>query len=364
MRVLMDRRAEFWYANTGMGTYSSMIWRYLQSRRPENCFLDGWGKQPEKNTDCFFWERLAAADSFLPAGCDLFFVPHNGIGRYDYENAGCPFAVTVHDVIPYVLPETVGRGYRKIFTEQMPEILYRAAHIIAVSHNTKNDLIRLGGVREEKISVIYEGKNEIFQPLPGDFVRGCLEKYYGLDLPYILYVGGFSGRKNVVSLLYAFSRLVKSSGALKLVLVGKPSPNREALEKTARSLGIGERIAWLADVPLWDLPLLYNGAAMLVYPSLYEGFGLPVLEAMACGTPVITGGNSSIPEVVGRAGILLDVGDREELAFAMELVLNSKTTSAAMSKRGIARAAGFTWEKTAEKTWKVFEKFAEFADKC
>ncbi len=363
MRVLMDRRAEFQYASSGMGTYAAMIWQYLRQSETAERQLLGWGEGISYQTDPFFWEHLAERQ-LRARDCDLLFVPHNGIGDYDDSRLSCPTVVTVHDLIPYRLPEYTGVGYRELFFRQMPKILEDAAHLIAVSHQTKEDLCRLCGVEEEKITVIYEGVHPFFQPLPREYVCRCLQKTYGLARPYVLYVGGFSGRKNVEALLCAYGALRRRGlRQCPLVLVGKSSANEEMLMKTACRLGIEDALYWLGEVPLADLPLLYNGASVLVYPSRYEGFGLPPLEAMACGTPVIAGDHSSLPEVIGRAGLLVDVERVEDLIFAMELVLTSRTTAAAMGKRGLKQAARFSWKKSAEKTWKVFEKIKKFADR-
>lgn len=363
MRVLMDRRAEFQYENSGMGTYAAMMWQHLRQSATNERQLRGWGEEARRRTDPFFWEHLMER-SLRPRDCDLLFVPHNGIGDYDYSRLSCPAVVTVHDLIPYILPECTGAGYRELFFQQMPEILEKAAHLIAVSHQTKEDLCRFGGVAAENVTVIYEGVHPFFQPLPSEYVRYCLQKTYGLSQPYVLYVGGFSGRKNVETLLCAYGALYRRGlRRCPLVLAGKPSDRTESLVRTARRLGIQDALYWPGEVPFADLPLLYNGAAVLVYPSLYEGFGLPPLEAMACGTPVIAGDHSSLPEVMGRAGLLVDMERVEDLIFAMELVLTSHTTAAAMGKRGIKQAVRFSWKKSAEKTWKVFEKIKKFADR-
>lgn len=368
----MDRRGEFLYEATGMGTYSAMMWRGLRQavrERSGEVHLEGWGESAERQTRDFFWEEITAqpicdylADCHRPP--DVIFLPNNGLGGGDLQRLSCPAVVTVHDMIPFVLPETVGSGYLQIFREQMPKILRSAAHIIAVSHQTRNDLIHLGGVPPEKITVIYEGKNDIFQSLPRDYVSSMLAKIWGLQSPYLLYVGGFSGRKNVPALLLAFARLLNNSGEdLQLVLVGRNSPNREQLRDLAARLGIGGRCVWLEQVAPYDLPLLYNGAEMLVYPSLYEGFGLPPLEAMACGTPVVTGDNSSLPEVVGRAGLTVNASDVSQLIFAMELLLSSPQTAGELSRAGIRRAAKFSQRQNAEKTLKILEKVGKLADK-
>lgn len=357
----MDRRGEFLYQHTGMGTYSAMVWHNLQTAAPDWDWL-GLGAREEKNTEDFFWEKITAEAIAVPKSADLLFVPHNGIGSYRRHD-GCPLVVTVHDIIPYILPETVGKGYLEIFLRQMPRILREADQIIAVSRQTKKDLINVCGVGREKITVIYEGKNEIYRPLEKNYVRYCLRKNFGSIEPYILYVGGFSGRKNVGALLESFAKVSLLYPRLSLVLVGRPSPNRSRLEKLATKLSIAEKTIWLEQVRAEALPVLYNGAEMLVYPSLYEGFGLPPLEAMACGVPVVAGNNSAVAEVVGRAGLLIDVSYADEIAAAVISLLASPETAAAVGKAELRRAEAFSWRRNAEKTLKIFEKVGKPADK-
>ena len=357
----MDRRGEFLYQHTGMGTYSAMVWHNLQIAAPDWDWL-GLGAGAEKTTEDFFWEKITAEAITVPESAHLLFVPHNGIGSYR-RHYGCPLVVTVHDVIPYILPETVGKGYLEIFLRQMPRILQNADHIIAVSEQTKKDLISVCGVNAEKITIIYEGKNEIYRPLEKNYVRSRLRKNFGISEPYILYVGGFSGRKNVGALLEAFAKVLAFCPQLRLVLVGRPSPNRSRLENLASKLGIVEKIIWLEQVRADALPVLYNGAVMLVYPSLYEGFGLPPLEAMACGIPVVAGNNSAVAEVVDKAGVLVDVSSAAEIAAAVISLLASPEKAAAVGKAGLRRAATFSWRQNAEKTLKIFEKVGKPADK-
>lgn len=378
MKILMDRRGEFLYSASGMGTYSAMLWRGLRQAvrgRAEKFRLAGYGESDKRLTKDFFWEEIIAqpltcVPKVMELSPELVFLPNNGLGGGSLHHLPCPAVVTVHDMIPFIMPEAVGGGYLQIFREQMPEILRRAAHIIAVSHQTKNDIVRLGGAPPEKITVIYEGANEIFQPLPKAYVHNMSARIWGLEPPYLLYVGGFSGRKNVRSLLLAFARLTDGAGScgksrrnLRLVLVGRDSPNRRHLQELAQALGIGGRCLWLENVAPYDLPLLYNGSEMLVYPSLYEGFGLPPLEAMACGVPVVVGDNSSLPEVVGKAGLTVNAADVAQLAFAAKMLLESPETAAELGKAGVRRAAKFSWRQNAEKTLKIFEKVGKPADK-
>ena len=364
VNVMMDRSAEFWYCNTGMGVYSAMVWRHLAAAVPPQITMSAVGEQEERRTDCLFGERLAAARRQIPSDCHVFFAPNNGIGNYAWAAKKSCLVSVVHDVIPYIMPQAVGKGYKEIFYRQMPRILEKSDCIIAVSRNTKADLVKICGVEPSKISVVHCGVEPCFRPLPQEQTAWFLRTCYGLDFPYILYVGGFAARKNAALLLRAFGRLDKRRyPELRLVLVGKPSPNEERLRQTAAKSGVADRVVWLSDLPRRHLPYLYGGAVLFAYPSLYEGFGLPPLEAMACGTPVLAADNSSLSEVVGGGGRLLNACDEEQWACQMDCLLLSTAEAAQLAKNGILRAKKFSWQKNAEKTVEIFKKFAKSADR-
>ncbi|MDD4571316.1 MAG: glycosyltransferase family 1 protein [Clostridia bacterium] len=370
MKITMDARAALWYRGSGMGTYSYQLMRslYLLNQNNENEYdfilPQGLCEYAQNPVDSpvfqslsyakeFFWEALLE-ERVCPQNCDVFHIPHNGIGfplKVSY-----PVIVTVHDLIPYIMPETVGQGYLQIFLEEMPVILEKAAHIIAVSENTKKDLIDIMGVASAKITTVYEAAENIYKPLQKQAVKNFLTEKYGITGPYILYLGGFGPRKNVSGLLNAFAELCRDIGDYKLLLAGKHTPAFKLLVKQAAKLDLGDKIRFLGFVPMCDMPYLYNGAELFVYPSLYEGFGLPPLEAMRCGTPTIVADSSSLPEIVGEGALKVKAGDSCALAQAMFGLLTNKIERQELALSGRCVAGRYSWAKAAVQTLRVYEK--------
>jgi glycosyltransferase involved in cell wall biosynthesis len=230
--------------------------------------------------------------------------------------------------------------------------MQKASRIIAVSYNTRNDLIKYLKIPEDRIVVIYNGvDHNIFKP-------------YNIklhDRPYILYVGSERPRKNLSRLFEAFSKLKSEFPQLKLVKVGacgRFKKYRTDLEAKLNSLGITQDVIFVEHTPEIDLARYYSSAALLAYPSLYEGFGLPPLEAMACGCPVVTSNNSSLPEVVGDAGIMVNPYNTNSLAEAMMRVLSNQELRENMIRKGLEQSAKFSWEETARQTLEVYNKVA------
>jgi glycosyltransferase involved in cell wall biosynthesis len=235
----------------------------------------------------------------------------------------------------------------------------KASKIIAISENTKKDIIDYFRIDEEKIRVIYLGVDRQFSPQPDTNEVGVLSKY-NLPRGYILSVGTLEPRKNILRLINAY-KMVASTGepVPKLVIVGGQGWRNEDLGKLVRESGLADRVVLVGYVPDEDLPTLYRNAAVFVYPSLYEGFGLPPLEAMACGTPVITSNISSIPEVVGDAAILIDPYNTTEIAQAIASVLNNKELRDRLKMNGLVRSNLFSWDKTARETLKLYQEVIE-----
>lgn len=260
---------------------------------------------------------------------------------------GCPFVVTVHDLSFLFFPRSfrsLRRSYLQVFARMS---VRRARRVIAVSESTKRDLVEIYDISPAKIDVVYNGVDARFQPLPADQVA-AFRQQQGLPDRFILFVGTLEPRKNIVSLIDAYARLPKERPPL--VLVGGKGWFYDEIFGRVEALGLTGEVRFAGFVPAEDLPLWYNAADLFVYPSLYEGFGLPPLEAMACGTAVITSTASSLPEVVGQAGRLADPTDTEALAAAMAQVLGSRQLQQEMETAGLAQAAGFSWEETARKT--------------
>ena len=255
------------------------------------------------------------------------------------------------------MPETVGKGYLKRFITAMPQIVQNSDTIITVSEFSKKDIIRIFNVDDDKIKVTHLAAEDYFRPIDKEKSKYFLKNKYNIESDFILYVGGFSPRKNVRSILVAFSRIYQSlSKDYKVLILGSASDDHSYLITLCESLNISDNVIFTGYVPYEDLPYFYNSCSVFVYPSLYEGFGLPPLEAMSCGIPVITSNIASIPEVVGDSALLINPFDTEELKIALEKVLENAALSEELSKLGYARSKLFNWEKTASETLKIYEE--------
>lgn len=366
-KIGFDARGAFWYRGTGIGTYSYQLAANLNCLAAEQVeyILPGSEYADFDFANCT--QRSMAETSadyfcevFLPGwleqkGIRLYHVPQNGIGLPC--DAACRKVATVHDLIPYVYPETVGRNYLKEFLRQMPQIMASADGIIAVSEHTKQDIIRFFDYPEERIAVIYEAAEPIYAPTARSACQGVLQRLYGLEDDFLLYVGGFGARKNLSGLLAAFARaLPQLKNPHKLVCPGRNSRDKSYLKELCRALGIEDRVIFPGFVPLNLLQHFYGAATALVYPSYYEGFGLPVLEAMACGCPVLAADNSSIPEIGGGAAVYFDAYDVDSISKAIVRTVNDETLLNEMSYIGLRHSAKFCWRQNAEETLTFYDK--------
>lgn len=268
-----------------------------------------------------------------------------------------PQVVTVHDIIPLLFPSLHPHASEFIFFRHfLPWALRHSSAVIAVSQSTKEDIIRFYHLPAEKIHVIYEGYDaELFHPYQD---TQAVTQVYGLE-HYIHYGGNILPHKNVARLIQAF-KLIASKVPHQLVLQGRrDSVHAAELETLVMELGLADRVVFLGYVPLNHLPYLYSGATVFVTVSLSEGFGLPPLEAMACGTPVVASKASSLPEVVGDAGILVDPDDTEQIAEALLQVIEHQALRAELSQKAVKRAGLFSWSTTARQTLKVLQSVAK-----
>ncbi|KKK99751.1 hypothetical protein LCGC14_2629590, partial [marine sediment metagenome] len=272
-----------------------------------------------------------------------------------------PFIVTVHDLAQCCFNFDRETIREKILLNLDKRYIKRASHIIAISQSTKSDLVKYLRIPETRISVIYNGvDHNIFKPYEPYQMRPYDVKL--LDKPYILYIGSERPRKNLDRLFEAFAQLKVDFPRLKLVKVGGPGRSEELRSDTMRrlsSLGITKDVIFVDYIPEVDLAYYYCSAALLVYPSLYEGFGLPPLEAMACGCPVVTANTSSLPEVVGEAGIMVNPYDTSSLVQAMRRVLTDDKLRDNMVRKGLEQSKKFSWEKAARQTLEVYNKVAD-----
>lgn len=288
--------------------------------------------------------------SSFVGGWDLY----HGL-NYHVPGGKSPSIVNIYDMSfmlypRYFTPERLRDIGRKAAVSSA-----RAGRIITGSISARRDIVELLGAPEEKVAVIYNGVGREFRPA-GASAAEKFRRSKNLPEKFILFVGTIEPRKNLNVLARAFHEL--DLPGMSLVIAGGRGWLYDGLFEEIRRLNLGDRVLFTGYVPDEDLPGLYSCASVFVYPSVYEGFGFPPLEAMACGTPVITGNRSSLPEIVGDAGICVDPEDAGELAEAISGVLGDGGLRRRMSEKGVGRAAEFTWDKCASETYNLYREAA------
>lgn len=273
--------------------------------------------------------------------------------------APCPTVVTIHDLSLFAQAQAhetdnVKRGKRRV-----PIMARRATRIIAPSEATRREIIAHLGISEERIRVIPEAARPNLHPYSAAQAQPVLARYQ-IHEPYLLYVGTIEPRKNLATLIRAYDDLIHStSHRPQLVLCGGRGWLCDDIYRLVEELRLQDMVRFTGYVPDEDLPALYSAAEIFIYPSLYEGFGLPPLEAMACGTPVITSNTSSLPEVVGDAGFLLPPRDRAALTHTMAQLMSDRAMRQHYCQAGSQRAGLFSWERAANETQAVYDEVFE-----
>jgi glycosyltransferase involved in cell wall biosynthesis len=275
----------------------------------------------------------------------------------------CASVVTFHDMTFLLYPHLHTRIKRIVFPKAIRFSAKHSQALIATSENTRQDSIRLLTIPPDKIITVPNGISEDFHPI-SDTIRleECRRKYR-LPENFILYVGLIEPRKNIPLLLKAYAKLEREIKCPPLVIVGRYGWMFESLGQQIETLHLKDRVIFTGYLPAQDLPMVYNLAQIFVYPSLYEGFGFPPLEAMACGKPVITTSVSPMIDHVGDAGILVPTQDEEALTEAMKKLLGNRELQKELSDRGRKRAADFTWMRTARETIQVYQRIETMAAK-
>jgi glycosyltransferase involved in cell wall biosynthesis len=271
----------------------------------------------------------------------------------------CSSVVTFHDMTFFLYPQYHTFFKRLYFPAAMRKSARSADALISVSENTKKDLVERLGVPDSKIHVVYHGVADRFKPISDWNQLENISQKYNLPAEFILYVGVVEPRKNLISLLNVFQNLQKSNKNLGLVIAGQTGWGYHAVQEMVAKLELRDTVLFTGYIPPEDLPAIYNLARLFVYPSIYEGFGLPVLEAMACGTPTITTSISSLPEIVGDAGILVPPNDDRALLEAIKSLLEDEKDQNRLSTRGLQHAAEFTWTRTAQETCEIYSQVLE-----
>jgi glycosyltransferase involved in cell wall biosynthesis len=363
---------------TGTENYSLHLIRHLLPLESDHRYRLYFNRPPAyslQSTTCHLrimpfprlWTHLRLSWEMMRRPPDLLFVPAHVLPVVHPRRS----VVTIHDLGYLYYPQAhrvLDRLYLDLSTRYNA---HAAAHLIADSLATQRDLVERYDTEPDKITVVYPGYDEAtFQPVRDEKAIEAVKTKYDIAGDYVLFVGTLQPRKNLTRLLEAFSlcglqapnkfgtptsNLQPVTSNLQLVIAGKKGWLYQDIFRRVEELGLENKVAFTGYVPEGDLPALLSGARLFVLPSLYEGFGLPVLEAMACGTPVVCSNVSSLPEVAGEAALLVDPLDVEGLAAAMKRVLGDETQQAELIARGFEQAQRFSWEKCAREVLAVLE---------
>lgn len=286
----------------------------------------------------------------------------------------CPTVVSVHDISFEHYPQFFSPRDLLILKMLVPLSVRRAARVVTLSQHAKREIVARYGLAAEKVAVTYLAAADHFQPVTDASMLQAVRRKYGLgDAPFVLALGNLQPRKNIGRLVEAFARMIQGIGQetaensspipypLSLVIAGKAQWRESQIYQAVTAAGLEGSVIFPGYVDTADLPALYSAAVVFVYPSLYEGFGLPPLEAMACGTPVISSNAASLPEVVGDAALTVDPGDTEALAQALNTVLTNPGLQRELQARGLRRAAQFSWTRCAAETLEIYREVCQEA---
>jgi glycosyltransferase involved in cell wall biosynthesis len=278
-----------------------------------------------------------------------------------------PAVVTVHDLIPFNFPQHFPVGFRGMLKWQAQRFsLSLKPALLTDSFASKNDIVNYSHIQPDFIHVIYLGVGKEFRVNANKQELANIQSILNLPKRFILYVGDINYNKNIQGLIQTFARIAESDQKLHLVLVGKgfitASPQRKEITSLIHSLNLEDRILQLGHVSIEQLVSIYNLAEVYVQPSFSEGFGLPVLEAMACGTPVVSAHTASLPEIVTDSALLVDPYNIKKMAKSIEAVLHTKQLRDDLIEKGLKHVRLFTWEKCAEETVAVYKSVCSFKD--
>ena len=301
----------------------------------------------------FFWDQFTFPKKARQKKADLLHQPCFSAPL----NFKKPIVVTIHDIISLLFPETIPFASRMFYSKWMPFSYRKAAQIITISESTKRDIVRVLGIPEEKITVIPLGFDKKMQTKVSRDEITKVKKKYSLPEKYLLHIGTLEPRKNLDFLIDVFSEVIANGdNKLGLVITGKKGWYYEGLFEKVKNLSLEDRVIFTGYIDEEDKAAIYQGARIFTFPSIYEGFGLPPLEAMAAGIPVISSDTSSMPEVIGDAGILISPYDREAWAKAILEVDSDENLRKKMISKNLLQVEKFSWDKTAQKTIEIYSK--------
>lgn len=300
------------------------------------------------------WHKRVIKDCYK-ASADMFFAPTSYIIPAIHDPKKINVVMTVHDLIAFLYPQKHNR--KAVFIERLllNKALKKSAGILTVSKNTKNDICNRFSCNQCKIQVIPNAASEIFAPTENVDLE-FFKKEKQIPDSFIFAAGTLEPRKNYEGLVRAFSKAIKDFPDYKLLIAGKKGWNYQNIFETVNKLHLDNYVVFLDYVPERDLARLYNLATVFVYPSFYEGFGIPPLEAMQSGCPIVASNVSSIPEVTGEAAILIDPNNDDEIAKGIKKLLRSKKLRNEMREKGFKQAEKFSWKRNAQKLLNYFKK--------
>ena len=363
MTVTVDVSAAA-HARAGLGRYAATLAAALDRERPGAIHLFANGGAllpylPMRNIQLGYkpWRMAVWIGQLAGIGFDRLLGETNLYHATEHllmPLRNIPTVMTVHDLIFELYPEHHKKLNRWYLRAAMPLYVKRAGHIIAVSETTKQDLIRLYGTPADKITVVYEAAAPHFKPRSADKIAAARARF-NLSERYLVTVGTIEPRKNLARLVEALAILRRDDPELRLVVVGPKGWLVESFFEAVERFGQYEAVIRPGFVPDDDLPALIGGAVGAVIPSLYEGFGLPVLEAMACGVPVACSNNSSVGEIAVDAALTFDPENVKAIVDALRRLTVDANTRADLREKGLKRAAKFSWERAAKETWMVYD---------
>jgi glycosyltransferase involved in cell wall biosynthesis len=372
--------------STGSGQYTHQLLRMLPQLDECNEYLPysparpGFHQKPDPWMDLkvlsspvprrfdnlakLWFEQMGFPRACRRASADLAHVPYFASPLYPTV----PTVVTVHDLIPLLLPAYRGSLWVRLYMRLVAVAARRANVIITDSQHSKQDIVEHLRVPPERVRVVYLAADPDCRPVSEQTTLAAVRRKYGLPEAYVLYLGGFDQRKNLYMLLQAYARLCQSlcAEAPPLVVAGRLPPVQTPLfpdpRRMSRELGIEPRVIFTGWIAEQDKPALYSGALFFTFLSLYEGFGLMPLEAMSCGTPVLVSRTSSLPEIVGAGGLMVDPMDLDAIVEAMAALLQEPMLREQLRREAMQQAAGFDWARTAEQTLQIYHHVARGID--
>lgn len=347
---------------TGIGVYVSNLVKYLARIDQDNeyylCYRFSrlkycWLKNPVKQSNFHFKIIQEPLNYFFQRKLDIFHGPAERLPGFRHPHK----IVTIHDLSVTREDDFHAKDFKRLIMNRYDRLIRRkqADAIITVSGNSKKEICEYYQIDPDRVHVVHNGVDEIFKKMAETDLNNALGRL-NISKPYVFCAGALQERKNMVRLVKAFAKLSRQVDEIQLLFAGKPTWKFENVQRAIIESRIEQKVRFLGHVSQPDLIALYSGALMFAFPSLYEGFGLPILEAMACGCPVVTSRTTSMPEIAGDAAILVDPLSVDEIAAGMMRFMD-KGEREIFAKKGYERVKNFTWQNTARRTLAVYRRF-------